>query len=134
MPAVDSGDDAFDETFTFNHAIKKQRKFEILKSNKDDFPFLLDNEFILNGNLLIKMIVNLTINLVNINENDNMHMTNKETFELLKAKTKTYLTSDDPNYKSNYFDVIFNYVNDIGFDNSVTLFLPILNKIVRIIY
>lgn len=32
--------------------------------------------------------------------------------------------------RSNYFDVIFNYVNDIGFENSVNLFLPIITKIV----
>jgi hypothetical protein len=34
--------------------------------------------------------------------------------------------------RSNYFDVVFNYVTDIGFENSVNLFLPIITKMVRI--
>ena len=80
--------------------------------------------------------------LVNIHsDNEKLHMTNQETFSLLKNKTKTYLSSDDANFKyvllflnsylrSNFFDVIFNYVEDIGLENSVNLFLHIINKIV----
>jgi len=35
--------------FTFFHQIQKQRKFQKLSNPEQDFPFLLDNEFILNG-------------------------------------------------------------------------------------
>ncbi len=49
-------DDGFDEIFIFNHVLKKQRKFELTKTNREEFPFLLDNEFMLNGTFTLNSI------------------------------------------------------------------------------
>ena len=59
-------------------------------------------------------------------------MDNKEILQLVKGKVNTYLHEDDINFKSLFLDSLPNYAKEIGFENTVDILLPLIEKIVFI--
>jgi hypothetical protein len=58
-------------------------------------------------------------------------MNNKEILQIVKARVNTYLNEDDINFKSLFLDNLPNYAKEVGFENTVDLLLPLIEKIVR---
>ena len=85
--------------------------------NSVEFPLLSHNEFILAGNISYD-----SDNLKNLN--------NSEVLILVKTKANQYLASFDANMKSLFIDNITSYSKEIGFENTVDLIMPIIEKIV----
>jgi hypothetical protein len=104
---------------TFNHTYLKYRIFENYDKKIEEYPFLINHEFILAGSL-------------NIDEKS-LHgmMNNKEILQLVKSKAQAYFNEDDTNMKLLFLENISSYAKEIGFENTIDLILPIVTKIVK---
>lgn len=60
-------------------------------------------------------------------------MNNKEILQLVKSRAQSYVNDDDINMKSLFLDNISTYAKEIGFENTIDLLLPLINKIVILI-
>lgn len=118
----------FDEIITFNHTYLKYRLFDGLALKVDEFPFLLNHEFLLAGILNNLKIYFLTGNM-NFDEKSLSSMNNKEILQLVKTRVQSYLNDSDINFKSLFLDNLPNYAKEIGFESTVDLLLPIITKI-----
>jgi serine/threonine-protein phosphatase 4 regulatory subunit 1 len=56
-------------------------------------------------------------------------MNNKEILSLVKTRVQSYLNEGDVNFKCLFLDNMPNYAKEIGFESTVDLLLPIINKI-----
>jgi rRNA pseudouridine-1189 N-methylase Emg1 (Nep1/Mra1 family) len=108
----------FDEIITFNHSYRKYHLFDgFLTSTKiEEFPFLMNHEFLLAGNQ-------------NFDEKSFSSMNNKEILQLIKSRVQNYLSEGDINFKMLFIESIPNYAKEIGFESTVDLILPIVAKI-----
>jgi hypothetical protein len=87
----------------------------------DEFPYLLNNEFLLVGS---------------ISSIDDIHskLNNKEILQLVKNRVNTYLQEfTDINFKSLFIENLPNYAKEIGFENTIDILLPVIMKIVGLI-
>jgi hypothetical protein len=58
-------------------------------------------------------------------------MNNKEILQLVKARAASYVNDDDINMKALFLDNLANYAREIGFENTIDVLLPLINKIVN---
>lgn len=59
-------------------------------------------------------------------------MNNKEILQLVKARAASYVNDDDINMKALFLDNLANYSREIGFENTIDVLLPLINKIVNL--
>lgn len=102
---------------SFTHTYSKFRAFKGNdQKHYEEFPLLLNFEYILVGNMAMDM------------EFDSK-MDNNEILNVVKARVNSFLTENDTNSKSSFLDNMAYYSKEIGFENTVDILLPILKKI-----
>lgn len=109
----------FDEIITFNHTYLKFRLFDGLDQKTEEFPFLMNNEFILAGNFIF--------------DEKGFDHNNKDLLKQVKNKVNSFMTDGDITFKSIFLENLGFYAREIGFENSIDLLLPLVNKLVRFI-
>ena len=101
---------------TFTHTYGKYRIFKSTEQKIiDDFPLLLNFEYVLVGNTNIEV--------------DSSKLDNNEILAVVKARVNGFITENDNNLKSSFLDNISFYSKEIGFENTVDILIPILKKI-----
>jgi len=101
---------------TFTHTYGKYRIFKSTEQKIiDDFPLLLNFEYVLVGNTNIEV--------------DSSKLDNNEILAVVKARVNGFITENDNNLKSSFLDNMSFYSKEIGFENTVDILIPILKKI-----
>lgn len=118
----------FDENITFIHNYLALRRFDQIKNQKlEEFPVLMNQEFIFGGNLSIYLVTSP------FDEKNVSGSNNKEILQLVKSRVNSFLTNpNDINFRLLFMDNFVNYSKEIGFENTIDLILPCINKIVLI--
>lgn len=85
------------------------------------FPFLINNEFILEAGVTSSI------------ENDKniSQLEHHEAVQTVKTRVKQFTNSVDNLYKEIFLENLTKYANSIGFENTVDLLVPVLSKIVK---
>ena len=117
----------FDEVITFNHTYLKFRLFDGFLQKIEEIPFLMNNEFILSGNLYIIILGNLSFDEKSFDHN------NKDLLKQVKTKVNTFLFDGDITFKSVFIENLGFYAKEIGFENTIDILLPLVTKLVNII-
>jgi hypothetical protein len=96
----------------------KFRLFEGLNRKVEEFPFLMNHEFLLAGTATFDSLSS---------------MNNKEILHLVKSRVQSYLNEGDINFKCLFLDNLANYAKEIGFESTIDLLLPLVAKIVTLL-
>lgn len=118
---ISANDINYDESVSFIHTYDYLKKFEDKVQGKNEFPLLINHEFILNngsGNSSIEGDNNLT------------DLNNKEMVHTVIARVKQFATTNDNTFKQLFLDNIKTYTQKLGLENTVDLLVPVLHTIV----
>jgi serine/threonine-protein phosphatase 4 regulatory subunit 1 len=83
------------------------------------FPHLINQEFIYNTSSSIEGDKNLNFSDVG----------NKEILQTIIGRIKTFTQTNDDNYKKSFLENLTSYSQNIGFENTCDMIVPILSKI-----
>ena len=116
----------FDENITFIHNYLALRRFDQIKTQKlEEFPVLMNQEFIFGGNSIFYLVTSP------FDDKNVSGSNNKEILQLVKSRVNSFLTNpNDINFRLLFMDNFVNYSKEIGFENTIDLILPCINKIV----
>jgi hypothetical protein len=91
-----------------------------IQFKNNDFPFLINNEFILEAGSSSSI------------ENDKnlSQLDDKEALQTVNTRVKQFTVSVDNIFKEMFLDNLTKYANSIGFENTVDLLIPVLSTIV----
>jgi len=84
----------------------------------------MNNEFILAGILYFLFLGNFSFDEKSFDHN------NKDLLKQVKNKVNAFMTDGDITFKSIFLENLGFYAREIGFENSIDLLLPLVNKLV----
>ena len=92
------------------------------KFKANDFPFLINNEFIIGSGSSSSI------------ESDKhlSQLDDKEAMQTVLTRVKQFTVSVDNSFKEIFLDNLTKYAKSVGFESTVDLLIPVLSKIVKI--